>query len=303
MRQVGFSFSHLSKGGIMSTALRQKFIDHMTVRRLSQKTQESYTNAVAGLAAYYRKAPDTLNNGQIQAYLLFLIKERRLAWSSCNVVFSGLRCFYGEVLKWERTRFSIPPRPRNKRLPMLLSVQEVRRLLDATGNPKHRTLLMTIYGAGLRVSEVVNLKPSHIESSRMMIRVEQGKGMKDRYTLLPKRLLHELRSYYTVYRPDQFLFFGKSKARPLPVGTAQKAYYHAKKRAGITQGRGIHTLRHCFATHLMDMGVDIYVIKHMMGHSAIRTTSGYLHTSRQKIASVNSPLDQTAGESPCHAAF
>jgi integrase/recombinase XerD len=228
----------------MSTALRQKFIDHMTVRRLSQKTKESYTNAVAGLAAYYRKAPDTLSDEQIQAYLLYLIKERRLAWNSCNVVFSGLRCFYGEVLKWEQTRFSIPPRPRSKRLPMLLSVEEVQRLLDAARNPKHRTLLMTIYGAGLRVSEVVNLKPCHIESSRMMIRVEQGKGMKDRYTLLPKRLLHELRSYYTAYRPDEYLFFGKSKASPLPVGTAQKAYYHAKKRAGITQGRGIHTLRH-----------------------------------------------------------
>jgi integrase/recombinase XerD len=239
-----FFFSHFFKGGIMSTALRQKFIDHMTVRRLSQKTKESYTNAVAGLAAYYRKAPDTLSDEQIQAYLLYLIKERRLAWNSCNVVFSGLRCFYGEVLKWEQTRFSIPPRPRSKRLPMLLSVEEVQRLLDAARNPKHRTLLMTIYGAGLRVSEVVNLKPCHIESSRMMIRVEQGKGMKDRYTLLPKRLLHELRSYYTAYRPDEYLFFGKSKASPLPVGTAQKAYYHAKKRAGITQGRGIHTLRH-----------------------------------------------------------
>ena len=185
---------------------------------------------------------------------------------------------------------------------MLLSIEEVQRLLDATRNPKHRTLLMTIYGAGLRVSEVVNLKPCHIESSRMMIRVEQGKGMKDRYTLLPKRLLHELRSYYTAYRPDEYLFFGKSKSCPLPVGTAQKAYYHAKKRAGITQGRGIHTLRHCFATHLMDMGVDIYVIKHMMGHSAIKTTSGYLHASRQKIANVISPLDR-ASQGLSHAAF
>ena len=285
----------------MSTELRQKFINYMTVRRLSQKTQESYVSAVAGLAAYYRKAPDTLTDDQIQAYLLYLIKERRLAWSTCNVVFCGLRCFYGEVLKWEKTRFSIPPRPRKKQLPMLLSVEQVQRLFDAAKNPKHRALLMTVYGAGLRVSEVVNLKPCHIESSRMMIRVEQGKGMKDRYTLLPKNLLEELRSYYAVYRPDKFLFFGKLKDRPLPIGTAQKAYYHAKRRAGITQGRGIHTLRHCFATHLMDMGIDIYVIKHMMGHSAIQTTTGYLHTSRQKIANVISPLDLHAGES--HAAF
>lgn len=287
----------------MSSVLRQKFIDHMTVRRLSQKTKDAYTNAVIGLAMYYRKSPDELDDGQIQAYLLYLIKERKLAWSSCNVAFSALRCFYGEVLKWEHTRFSIPPRPRKKRLPMLLSIEDIERLFDATRNPKHRTLLMTVYGAGLRVSEVVNLKPCHIESSRMMIRVEQGKGMKDRYTLLPKRLLHELRSYYTTYLPEEYLFFGKSKARPLPVGTAQKAYYHAKKRAGITQGRGIHTLRHCFATHLMDMGVDIHVIKHMMGHSAIKTTSEYLHTSRQKIANVISPLDKMATQGQRHDPF
>lgn len=286
----------------MSTVLRQHFIDHMTVRRLSQRTQESYTNAVAGLAAYYRRSPDKLKDEQIQAYLQYLIKERGLAWSSCNVVFSALRYFYGDVLKWEQTRFSIPPRPRKKQLPMLLSIEEVHRLLDSARNPKHRTLLMTIYGAGLRVSEVVNLKPCHIESSRMMIRVEQGKGMKDRYTLLPKRLLHELRSYYTTYRPEEYLFFGKSKSRALPVWTAQKAYYHAKKRAGITQGRGIHTLRHCFATHLMDQGVDIYIIKHMMGHSAIKTTSGYLHTSRQKIANVVSPLDRVSKDRS-HGAF
>lgn len=282
----------------MSTALRQKFIDYMTLRRLSPRTQKAYTNAVAGLAAYFHKSPDTLDDDQIQAYLLHLIKERRLAWNSCNVVFSGLRLFYGELLKWEQPRFSIPPRPRRKRLPMLLSVQEVQRLIDATGNPKHRTLLMTVYGAGLRVSEVVALKPRHIESSRMMIRVEQGKGQKDRYTLLPKRLLRELRAYYALYRPDQYLFFGRAKDRPMPVNSAQKAFYLAKKRAGITQGRGIHTLRHCFATHLMDMGVDIYVIKHMMGHSAIKTTSAYLHTSRQKIANVISPLDRPIAESP-----
>jgi site-specific recombinase XerD len=183
--------------------LRQKFIDYMTVRRLSPKTKEAYTNAVAGLASYYGKAPDTLSDNQIQAYLLYLIKTRRLAWSTCNVVFSGLRCFYGDVLKWEQTRFSIPPQPRQKRLPMLLSIEEIKRIFDATKNSKHRTLLMTIYAAGLRVSEAVHLKPYHIESSRMMIRVDQGKGQKDRYTLLSKRLLQELRSYYTLYRPSK----------------------------------------------------------------------------------------------------
>ena len=286
----------------MSTVLRKRFDDHMTLRRLSPKTKTAYTNAVAGLAVYYGKSPDKLSDEEIQAYLRYLIKDRQLAWSSCNVVFSGLRCFYADVLEWEEQRFSIPPRPRQRKVPMLLSMEDVQRLFDATGNPKHRCLLMTIYGAGLRVSEVVRLKPEHIESDRMMIRVEQGKGMKDRYTLLPERLLQELRSYYTLYRPQQYLFFGRSKDRPMPISTAQKAFYKAKKLAGITQGKGIHTLRHCFATHLMDQGIDIYVIKHMMGHSAIKTTAGYLHTSRQKIANVVSPLDRVSKDRP-HGAF
>lgn len=278
----------------MSTVLRKRFEDYMTLRGFSPKTKQAYVSSVLGLAEYYRQSPDQLNNDQIQAYLLYLIKERGFAWSSCNVVFSGLRCFYGHVLKWEKPRFSIPSRPRQKKLPILLSVEDVMRLIDIAKSPKHRVLLMTTYGGGLRVNEVVRLKPCHIESTRMLIRVEQGKGQKDRYTLLPQRLLGELRSYYALYRPGEWLFFGRTKKKPMPISTAQKAYYQAKKRAGITQGKGIHTLRHCFATHLMDQGVDIHVIKQMMGHSALKTTARYLHTSNQKIAKVVSPLD-TAG--------
>ncbi|MBC2709490.1 MAG: site-specific integrase [Desulfosarcina sp.] len=275
----------------MSTLLRNRFEDYMTLRGFSPKTKQAYVGAVAGLAGYYRKTPDNLDNKQIQAYLLHLIKERGLAWSSCNVVFSGLRCFYGHVLNWENTRFSIPSRPRQKKLPLVMSVEDVMRLIDATKSPKNRVLLMTVYGGGLRVGEVVRLKAGHIESERMLIRVEQGKGRKDRYTLLPRRLLTELRAYYAAYRPGEWLFFSKIKSKPMPIGTAQKVYYWAKKRAGITRGKGIHTLRHCFATHLMDQGVDLYVIKQMMGHSAIKTTSRYLHASNQKLAKLISPLD------------
>ncbi len=255
---------------------------------------------MAGLAGYYRQSPDILNNDQIQGYLLYLINERGFAWSSCNVVFSGLRCFYGNVLKWEKPRFSIPSRPRQKKLPILLSIEDVMGLIDTAKNPKHRVLLMTAYGGGLRVNEVVRLKPCHIESARMLIRVDQGKGRKDRYTLLPKRLLSELRSYYVLYRPGEWLFFGRDKAKPMPIGTAQKAYYRAKKKAGITQGKGIHTLRHCFATHLMDQGVDIHVIKQMMGHRAIKTTARYLHTSNQRLAKLISPLDRASSERRPH---
>jgi len=275
----------------MTTLLRKQLNDHMTLRGLSPNTQEAYTNAVAGLAGYYHLSPDKLTNEQIQAYLIHLIKERELAWSSCNVVFSGLRCFYSQVLRWDETRFHIPPRPREKKLPRILSLEQVLRLFQVTNNIKHRALLMTVYGGGLRVSEVVQLEPEHIESQRMMIRVDQGKGRKDRFTLLPQNLLDELKAYWKACRPQSWLFFGKSKDKPMAIGTAQRIYYNAKSKAGINKGNGIHTLRHCFATHLLDQGVDITTIQQMMGHRALVTTSKYLHTTKQKIASIKSPLD------------
>jgi integrase/recombinase XerD len=275
----------------MGSLLRKQFNDYMIFRGYSEKTKEAYINAMAGLAGYYRQSPDKLGHDQIQAYLLYLIKERKLAWNTCNVVFSALRCFYTQVLKWEKTRFHIPPRPREKKLPQLLSVEEVGRILKSAANIKHRALLTTVYGGGLRVSEVVQLKTKHIESERMMIRVEQGKGRKDRYTLLPQSLLDLLRAYWKACRPDSWLFFTKTKEKPMHVSTAQKIYYAAKHKAGIHKGTGIHTLRHCFATHLLDQGVDIYTIKQLMGHTALRTTSRYLHTTGNKIAAVKSPLD------------
>ena len=275
----------------MSSPLRTQFTRYMTLRGFSPKTRQAYIGAVAGLAGYYHQSPDKLNNDKIQNYLFHLINERNLAWSSCNVVFSALRCFYIHLLKWDNTRFHIPSRPRCKQLPMLLSVEDVRRLVGYAKNPKHHALLMTAYGTGLRVSELVSLKSCHIESDRMLIRVEQGKGKKDRYTLLPKSLLLELRSYWKIFHPRSWLFFGHDKDIHLSVSSAQRAYYNAKKAAGITAGKGIHTLRHCFATHLLDQGADIYVIKQMMGHTAIQTTSKYFHTTTQKIAAVVSPID------------
>lgn len=273
------------------TPLRKKMIERMTLGRLAPKTKEGYLAAVNGLAKFYNKSPDLIGQDEVNAYLIYLIKERKLAWNSCNVVFSGLRYFYLNVLRLEETAFYIPPRPRQRKLPMLLSRDEVKRLIDNASNIKHRALLLTIYGAGLRVSEAVRLKPEHIESSVMMIRVEDGKGRKDRYTILPETLLKELKIYWSACRPGKWLFFGRDPLEPMPTGTAQKIYYLTKKKVGITGGRGIHTLRHCFATHLLENGTDIYTIKKLMGHSSIKTTFGYLHVSRERIASVKSPLD------------
>jgi site-specific recombinase XerD len=179
---------------------------------------------------------------------------------------------------------------------MLLSREEVNSIVNASANLKHRALLATVYGSGLRVSEVVRLRPEHIESSRMMIRIEQAKGAKDRYTVLSKTGLSLLRAYWREYRPGEWLFFGRDKKKPLSIGTAQRVYYQAKAKAGITKGRGIHTLRHCFATHLLDQGVELFIIKRWLGHSAIKTTCRYIHTSPEQFLRIQSPLDQLYGE-------
>jgi integrase/recombinase XerD len=275
----------------MASELRKRFEDYLVVNRLAQKTQEAYLNAVAGLSKHYNQPPERLTDEQIQQYLVYLIRHRKLSWSSCNVNFSGLHCFYKKFLNRPQTEFSIPPRPRQKKLPEILSRQEVLKLIDAAHDERHRALLMITYGSGLRVSETVHLKPHHIESDSMLVRIEQAKGRKDRYTLLSQKALDALRIYWKVRRPEKWLFYGRNKAQPMDVTTAQKIYYRTKKAAGITRGKGIHTLRHCFATHLLEQGIDIYLIKRFLGHLSIQTTLVYLHLLPDRLAEVKSPLD------------
>lgn len=216
----------------MSSDLRTKFNNYMTLQRLSPHTKRSYIRAVKGLATFYNKSPDKLTNDQIQEYLRYLLEDCKLSWGTCNNYFSGIVSFYRNVCKWDETRFQIPPRPRIKKLPMVFSVEEVKRLLDAVDNLKHLVLLETVYSAGLRVSELVRLQPHHIESdaSRMMIRVEQGKGKKDRYTVLSKKLLVDLRTYWRKYRPGKWLFPGQKAEKHLGEAAAQRAFYLAKKK-------------------------------------------------------------------------
>jgi len=177
----------------------------------------------------------------------------------------------------EEGSLPLPPRKKPKTLPVLLSRPELERLFACAGSPKHRVLLLTTYAAGLRVSEVVHLKPVDIDSNRLMIRVEQAKGAKDRYTILSPRLLEELRLYWKLYRPTTWLFpSSRDPQRQMHISKAQRIYYEAKRRAGITRGHGIHTLRHCFATHLLEAGLDLRTIQSLMGHTAITTTMRYL---------------------------
>lgn len=272
------------------TELRRRFERYLILRRYSPKTNYSYINAVRSIAGHFHLPPDQLTNDQLQDYLYYLLRERKLAWSTCNVHFSAIKCFYDDFLK-RQTDVSIPPRPRQKQISLALSRDDVRRIIFSCNNLKHRTLLLTVYSAGLRVSEAVKLEPVHIERSRKMIRVEQGKGRKDRYTLLSDQLLDALEEYWRAYQPGKWIFFGQTRSKPMPVETAQQIYYKAKKRAGVTRGRGIHTLRHCFATHLLEHGTNTHVIKRLLGHRSIRTTAKYLHISNKTISKVISPLD------------
>lgn len=216
----------------MTTDLRTKFSNYMTVQRFAEHTKRSYIGGVKGIAKFYKQSPDTLTNEQIQGYLLHLLEDRKLAWGTVNAYLCGLICFFRDFLKWDETQFKIPPRPRARKLPTVFSKNEVRRLLEAAQNLKHRLLLETAYSAGLRISELVRLKPHHIESDpdRMLIRVEQGKGKKDRYTILSQKLLDDLRTYFLEYRPDKWLFAGQTPDKHLSEASARVAFSLAKKK-------------------------------------------------------------------------
>lgn len=274
--------------------LRAKMIEQMQLHRLSPGTQDNYVRAIRGLSAYYHNcSPARLTSAQIRRYLHYLLTERQLSWSSCNVVAAAIRFFYVDTLGWTPIELNLPPRPGQKQLPRVLSVEQLEQLFATTDNPKHRALLMTAYAAGLRVSEVVRLQITDLESdpSRMLIRINQGKGNKDRYSLLSERLLLELRTYWKIDAPRPWLFPGSKANQPMPSGTAQKIYNQARARAGIEQGSGFHTLRHSFATHLFDAGVDPHTLQLLLGHRSIKTTLKYVHVSRRHLMHIRSPLD------------
>ena len=272
--------------------LRTRMDQGMVLRGMSVRTRESYVAAVAAMAKYYGRSPDQIGEEEVQRYLLYLIEERKLAWSTCNIAVNALKFCYHVTLKRAQAQFEIP-RPRQpQKLPQILAREEIARLIELTPNPKHRVMLMTTYGAGLRVSELCHLKVGDIDSARMTIRVEQGKGAKDRYTLLSPRLLRELRRYWVAQRPKEWLFCASSQLdQPISITTAQKIFYAAKRRAGVTKDCGIHGLRHAFATHLLEAGVDIHTIQRLMGHSHISSTLRYFHLARKHLAATASPLE------------
>ncbi|NIM99434.1 MAG: tyrosine-type recombinase/integrase [candidate division Zixibacteria bacterium] len=274
------------------TPLREKMIKAMELRNFSKHTQRYYLSAVTGLALYYQQSPHKLTKEMIEDYVLYLKNHKGNSPGTCATVVAGLRFFYKQVAHRE-VPIDYSFRKLTK-LPTVLTQEEIWNLINAPKNLKHRLILMTTYSAGLRAAEVAALKPEHIDSKRMLIKVEKGKGGKQRYTILSIKLLEELRHYYKTHKPQTYLFPSSYKHRrnqTLTYPSVHSIYEKARKKAGIKRGTGIHTLRHTFATHLLEAGYDIRRIQVLMGHRRLSTTMIYLHVSRKTLSKIPSPLD------------
>ena len=274
------------------TALREKMIRAMELHDLSNNTQRSYLASVSGLAKHYMQSPDEMTKEMMEDYFLYLKQDKGRAPNTIGSVISGLRFFYNHVTSQEHLAPKCTFGKKPRKLPTVLTKEQIWKIINAPENMKHRLILMATYSAGLRASEVIALKPEHIDSQRMLIKVVDGKGCKDRYTLLSKKFLKELRPYYKTYRPQPFLFPSSYKRRTsLRYQSILEMYNKARKQAGVEKGAGLHTLRHSFATHLLEDGYDIRKIQLLLGHSSITTTMIYVHVSRQTLSKIKSPLD------------
>ena len=274
------------------TPLRKRMIDEMEMRNFSPKTIRLYVGNVARFARHFGKSPDQLGSEQVRQYLLYLLQEKKVGWGNYKQALAALRYFYRWVVKGPEVVENIRcPRP-ERRLPIVLSFDEVQRFFAAVTLFKHRMILMTAYAAGLRIAEVVDLQVSDIDSQRMVIRVSQGKRKKDRYTILSPVLLQMLRHYWVAARPVSYLFPGRRLDRPMSVATVQRVCREAREKAGIDKVVTPHTFRHSFATHLLEAGTDTRVIQALLGHASPRTTAIYTHVSTKLIGQTKSPLDR-----------
>ena len=282
---------HLYRRHKNGSELRQKLIDHLTLRNYSECTVHSYLDAIIGLVKYYMLSPENISEEMIQEYLLHRHNNDNVSWNTLLLNMYGIRYLYKEILHREVNAWLPKGRKKEKRLPQPLSKEEVNRLIGTTSNIKHKTILMGLYGTGMRVKEIAHLLPTHIERDRRLIRIEQGKGKKDRYTVLPDIFLENLEIYYRAYRPPKWLFPGSIPDKPISVRSIERLFRDAKQRAGIKHGRGPHSLRHSFATHYIDMGGDLSEVKELLGHAYFRTTAAYCHVSPGRGKVYPNPLD------------
>ena len=257
--------------------LREQMIQDMTLRGLSASTHRTYLQAVSQMAQHYGRSPDRISNRDVKAYLFHLHQNKKRSTSTCNVAAAALRFLYHRTLGRSGTDFDIPIARKPRKLPHVLSRDEVARLLSRTHFLKHRVLFFAAYSTGLRVSEIVKLRPTDIDSGRMVIRVEQGKGAKDRLALLSPRLLEGLREHFLREQPGAYLFASRDGRGHLCAAALKHAFSQAKRRAKIKKPGGIHLLRHAFATHMLEAGVDLHTLQRLLGHRSIQTTARYLH--------------------------
>ena len=274
------------------TELRRRMIEELQLRNYSPHTITVYIRCVAQFAQHFRLAPDRLGLEHIREYQLFLVQQKKVSWPLFNQTVCALRFFYHHVLHRDWMIEYIPYPRQETKLPVVLSPTEVVAVFEATSNLKHRAILMTIYAAGLRVSEVTHLRVSDIDSQRQVICVRQGKGHKDRQVMLSPKLLEVLRTYWRSYRPKVWLFSGESLERPVSSETVRRVCRLAGEAAHLSKRISPHTLRHCFATHLLEDTVDLRRIQVLLGHRNFKTTTRYLHVSNLAVRTTVSPLER-----------
>lgn len=281
------------------TEMRRRMEEELKLRGCSPRTQKAYLEWVSRFAAHYRRAPEQMGEEQVRAYLVHLLEDQKLSRSTLVQAFCALKFFYIHVLRRscevEDLRF---PRQEKKKLPRVLSESQVRQLLESAGNLKDQVILMTLYGSGLRLSELIHLVVKDIDSSKMQIRVREGKGGKDRNVVLPQTLLEVLRRYFRQYRPVNWLFYGRTPQQPIDDRAIQRMVRSLSERAGLRERVTAHTLRHSFATHLLEHGTELPYIQALLGHRNIKTTMLYLRVSPPALRKVISPLDRLDWRAP-----
>ena len=272
--------------------LRQRMSEDMQLRNLALNTQLSYLQQVSCFARYFNKSPAELGEEDIRAYQIYLSAEKKLSPVSIHITVAALRFLYKVTLKRNWTFEDVLPLPKKPQmLPIVLSPEEVQQFLACVESVKHRAILTTCYAAGLRISEVVHLKPTAIDSKRMVIRVEQGKGQKDRYVMLSPALLEILRGYYRLARPREWLFPGDRPSEPITRFAVGVACRKALRLSGLSKPVTPHSLRHAFAVHLLEAGADVRTIQLLLGHRSLATTAQYLRIAASKVCATTSPLE------------
>jgi len=272
------------------TPLRQRFIDDLCLRNYAARTIETYVGRIVAFAKHFGRSPDLLGPEEVRTFQLHLL-ERRVSWSSFNQAVCALRFLYGTTLGRPEQLPMIPYGKRPKTLPSVLAPQEVLRLIGAAETPRDRVFLQVAYGCGLRLSELIHLHVTDIDSARMVIHVRHGKGAKDRLVPLSRRLLEELRAYWRQYRPRTWLFPGDKPGQPITGSNMQRRFGRLVSRVGLTKHCSLHTLRHSYATHLLEAGVDLLTLKALLGHKTLETTTRYLHVNTQRLQQTPSLLD------------